>query len=136
MNWTLSLQIYVLESRNGLYLYLMPNLCTKNLLHIPMTSLGILFVPPADVFLTTSRSLKLFLRPIIPYVNWVFLIMLTSLSTFRVASTSSIKIVFSSTSLGSLKTIKFFYVVHVMLDFPRTVCLPNHSLISDGLDLS
>jgi hypothetical protein len=46
---------------------------TKSLLYIPTTSLGISFVPPTDVSLTTSRSLKLFLRPTIPYVNWVFL---------------------------------------------------------------
>ena len=69
----LSLQIFILEGRNGLYLYLMLKLYTKSMLHIPMILLRISLCLFAEISLMTSRSLKFFNMFTVTTLNLYFL---------------------------------------------------------------
>ena len=131
----LSLPIYNLKSNSGLCLHLMSRPCTKSILHIPINLVRTSSAPAVAVFRMTLRNSKLFLSHMNLYVIYAFLKTSISLSISHAASIFSIKIAFSSISLGSHKTNAFIYAGYVTISSPKIISPPKRLRISAGSDL-
>ena len=131
----LNFQIYRSRSSSGLCLDPMSHLYIKRISHISTNLARTSSVLAVAAFLMILWNSKSLLSPMILYVIYAFLNMSIFLSISHAASIFLTRITFLSTSLGSLKTNVFFYVVHVMLSSPRIISPSKHLLIFDGLDL-
>ena len=131
----LSLPIYSLKSKSGRRLFLILRPCIKNISHIPTNSARTLSAPVVAVFLMILRNSKLFPSLTTLYVICAFLKTSISHLISHAASIFSIKIAFSSISLGSHKINVFIYVGHVIISSPKIISPPKRLRISAGSDL-